>query len=92
MDWKEWDMEDEEELQFYLELSCEEDEEGAGVLEEGAGLLKLEAGERQRLTRDLLVVPEPERMSHVLDETLGPLPILAPVRKFKRQPAGHYDA
>ncbi|XP_072341592.1 uncharacterized protein [Scyliorhinus torazame] len=30
-------------------------------------------------------------MSDVLDLTLGPLPMLAPVRKFKRQPAGHYD-
>ncbi|XP_062911401.1 factor in the germline alpha [Mobula hypostoma] len=40
----------------------------------------------------LLIVPEVERMSEVLDETFGPLPLLAPVRKFKRQPSGHYTS
>ncbi|XP_051897050.1 factor in the germline alpha isoform X2 [Pristis pectinata] len=40
----------------------------------------------------LLIVPEAERMSEVLDETFGPLPLLAPVRKFKRQPSGHYTS
>ncbi|XP_060712441.1 factor in the germline alpha-like [Hemiscyllium ocellatum] len=46
----------------------------------------------QYLHPSLSPTPPPERMSQVLDETLGPLPVLAPVRKFKRQPAGHYDA
>ncbi|GCC44744.1 hypothetical protein chiPu_0028885 [Chiloscyllium punctatum] len=86
MDWREWDMEDEEELQFYLELSCEDEDE------EVSGLLQEELGGGQQLTGHLLLVPAPERMSQVLDETLGPLPVLAPVRKFRRQPAGHYDA
>ncbi|XP_055518460.1 factor in the germline alpha isoform X2 [Leucoraja erinacea] len=40
----------------------------------------------------LILVPEAERMNEVLGETFGPLPLLAPVRKFKRQSSGHYTS
>ncbi|XP_078285141.1 factor in the germline alpha [Rhinoraja longicauda] len=40
----------------------------------------------------LIIVPEAERMNEVFGETFGSLPLLAPVRKFKRQPSGHYTS
>ncbi|XP_078095848.1 factor in the germline alpha [Mustelus asterias] len=84
MDWGSWEMEEEESaVQFYLEVDCEE--------LEGCDLLQMEDEDEECVSEQLLLVPEPELMGNVLDLTLGPLPILAPVRKFKRQPGGYYN-
>ncbi|XP_041066479.1 factor in the germline alpha [Carcharodon carcharias] len=82
MDLRCWDMEDEKAMQFYFEVNCEELQD--------CDFLQLEQ-DGEPASGQLLMVPEAEIMSEVLDQTLGPLPILVPVRKFKRQPGGHYD-
>ncbi|GCB85810.1 hypothetical protein scyTo_0026455 [Scyliorhinus torazame] len=82
MEWGWWQMEGGSDMQLYVEVECE------GL--QDCELFQLgEVGDCP--PEQLLLVPEAEMMSDVLDLTLGPLPMLAPVRKFKRQPAGHYD-
>ncbi|XP_067857730.1 factor in the germline alpha [Heptranchias perlo] len=76
------EMADKQEMQFCSEIVCKELQDCGFLHQEG-----VVAG----VSGQLLVVPEAEMMNDVLEGAFGPLPVLAPIRKFKRQPSGHYD-